>query len=138
MFDQQTLDRLNAGVPAAGSDEDPATAAKIAAVEFQAIDEEIDACFGMSQWVLRSRILGNSLRFAAAFVRMTKPELTEAVRKILYDEDGAGGEAYFETIEAFDTAAAECRAYADVLTAAHMRLLIVGSVIGLEPDEVQP
>jgi hypothetical protein len=136
MFDQETLDRLNAGVPPPG---EPGTAVNLAVVEFEAISKEVSSFFETSPWAERSVGLCTCLRFAAHFVQFTKPELVEAVRKILPDEDGADG-AYFETIEAFESAIKDCHAYADLLTAAQTRLLIAGAVIGLEPDddEVQP
>lgn len=118
------------------TDEKPATVEQIAVVEFEAIDEEIGSFFEKSRWAELSRELGNNLRFAAAFVRLSKPELIDVVRKLLSEDDAA--ENYFEVMPAFENAAANCRTYADVLTAAHTRLLVAGAAVGLEPDEAMP
>jgi hypothetical protein len=137
MLNQKNLDRLNAGVSSAGSDDkEIATAKQIANIEFEAIDEDLVSCFEMGRWAERSRDLGNCLRFAAAFVRLSKPEFIEATRKLLSDEDG-GIEAFFEAEAGFKNVADDCLAYADLLTAAHARLLVAGTTVNLESDEVR-
>jgi hypothetical protein len=131
IYDFDAIRKASADSLLAGSEEE-----QIAAIEFEAIDQEISSSFEMSRWAERSRDLGNCLRFAAAFLRLSKPEFIEATRKLLSNEDG-GIEAFFEAEAGFKNAADDCLAYADLLTAAHARFLVAGTTVNLESDEVR-
>lgn len=131
MFDQETLDRLNAGVSLPSADEEPATAEELAVIEFEAVDQKISSPFQEPLWTERCRNLGNCLRLAAGLVRLTKPELMKSVRKMVSDNDG-GIEACEEIMPAFKNVTADCLSFADLLDAARARLLIACASIEFE------
>jgi hypothetical protein len=111
------------------NEERPVTPEELAAIEFEAFDAK--ACQLLYKGMTTQETI--MFRLASGYLAKSKPDLVDAVRKLLGDKEGQ--EAFVDFADSLLAAQKIVEGFAKCLGAAHMRLLIASAVVGFGESE---
>ncbi|GJD46439.1 hypothetical protein AFCDBAGC_4320 [Methylobacterium cerastii] len=112
-----------------GADDEVCSAEGAASLSFEAYDLDTPIR-SPREWNERLSPYTVGLHLADRFLRMSKPELVAAIETL----DGRGPEAVLSVLNAIHDTHEEMKALADIMGAAHTRLIVAGSSVIVSSD----